>query len=95
MTFSPTICLDFGGFGTVIVIAFLAYIAGYWHHRIKSDRFETIDQTKRDVAAWQANYGLALGEPVLISRPDAEATIFRRHAYRNDPSVNYLEQLAA
>lgn len=94
MTFSPSFCIEFDGFGTLIAVAFLFYTAGFWHKKIRQDRFETIDQTKRDVAAWQANYGLALGEPVVINRADASETIFRRNPWREDPSFTPLQWAA-
>ncbi len=91
MTFSPQICIDFSGFGTVIVIAFLFYTAGYWTKKLKKDRFETIDMTKRSTAAWQANHGLCPGEPILISRIDAAETLWKPNPYREAPSFYWRD----
>lgn len=90
----PQICISFDGFGTVIAVAFIAYIAGYWHKKIKKDRYETIDQSKRDAAAWQANCGLAMGEPVLVNRIDARETLWKPNPYKEASSFDPMQWAA-
>lgn len=90
MTFSPTICVSFDGFGTVLMIAFIAFAAGYWIAKVRSDR--EWDSSIRRRAAQQIDAPwYPVGEPVLLTRADAEATIFKRHAYREDPSWSWQE----
>lgn len=91
----PQICINFDGFGTLFVCVFLAVAVTRWATKIQMDRSWELDIRRRVASTLECRH-LAPGEPlVVLTRPDAELTIFKRHAYRDDPSVNYIEQLAA
>lgn len=86
----PTICVDFTGFGTVCAVAFVFFAAGWWGSKVSSDRAWEADIRRRVSQQIDAPWFPA-GEPVLISRQDAESTIFKRHAYRDDPSWHWQQ----
>jgi len=72
------------------MLMLLTGVSCYWWGKIKTDRAWQADVTRRAGQAIDAPWFYA-GEPILLNRPDAAQTIFRRNPYREDPSVNYLE----
>ncbi len=81
-----TFCLDPGPIAvhaTYWVIIGLAVTVSWWASKIKADRAWTKSLAKAHESAWTAPWQ-AMGEPVVLSRCDAEATIFKRRPYREE-----------
>lgn len=64
----------------VLLVGYFAYQAG----RNLEYRHWYKDQSRKNAAAWQANFGMAMGDPVVISRVDAEQTVYKRRMWRED-----------
>src|SRR5687768_7173485 len=93
----PAVNIDFGPLAvhsTWMVICVTVGWVCWLLSRVKTDRCWTQDLQKKQQSAWQAPW-LAMGEPVVISRVDAESTIFKRRMYRDDPSFDWRDQMAA
>lgn len=82
----PQICIDFGPsafWGILFVSCGLSAYVSHWVTKVSRDRDWEADIRRRAsqqvFAPWQA-----MGEPVLLSRVDAEATIFKRRPYREE-----------
>lgn len=90
MTFSPTICIDFSGWGTVLAVGFLCFVAGHWLGHLKAVR-ENEAAVRRMTGQQLSAPWYAPGPPVVVHRVDAEQTIFKRRAFREDPSWDYRE----
>jgi hypothetical protein len=68
---------------TWMVICATACWVCWFLSRVKADRRWTLDLQKKQQAAWQAPW-FAMGEPVVVSRVDAESTIYKRRMWRED-----------